>query len=99
MLPDAFVEHQLPGRARLRIPSKRGDNAFFHEAKQRLSGVSIIEEVSANPHIGTLLIRYAGEMDALKSEASSPYVNMVQPSKSRCAEPRRSEMFQRPSWV
>ena len=70
MLPVAFLEHQIPGRIRLRVPSKRGDCAYFDSARQRLSGTPAWGEVKANARTGSLVIRDCGDVDRLKSEAA-----------------------------
>lgn len=58
MAPQAVVEHQLPGRARLRIPSKRGDVQWFGEVVQWLSRNPDVYELSANPKTASLLIEH-----------------------------------------
>ena len=78
MVPSAFLEHQLPGRIRLRIPAKRGDGAFFETARQGLAGNAAVKEVIANPHTGSLLIRYTGDMRGLASEAAERGMFTVQ---------------------
>ena len=87
MVPSAFLEHQLPGRIRLRIPAKRGDCAFFETARHALTGTAAVQEVVANPHTGSLLIRYSGDVNGLAAEAAERGMFTVQRPK---AVPRRT---------
>ena len=82
MVPTAFLEHQLPGRIRLRIPAKRGDGAFFETARQGLAGTPAVREVVANPHTGSLLIRYTGDIRNLATEAAERGMFTVQRAKA-----------------
>jgi hypothetical protein len=66
MAPVSIVEHRLPGRARLRIPSKRGDVAWFASAVRQLARHPEIDELSANPRTGSLFIRHQASVDLLK---------------------------------
>lgn len=70
MVPTAFLEHQLPGRVRLRIPAKLGNAAFFETARQGLAGYAAVKDVVANPETGSLLIRYTGDIGKLATEAA-----------------------------
>ncbi|GAC1431203.1 MAG: hypothetical protein NVSMB62_28320 [Acidobacteriaceae bacterium] len=67
MLTAAFIEHELPSRLRLKVPSKRGDKCFFNELVQRLTGLNGIAEVRANPVTGSILVRYQSGTEALRS--------------------------------
>jgi hypothetical protein len=66
MVPTAIVEHQLPGRARLRVSSKRGDVAWFASVIGRLASHPEIDELSANPRTGSILIRHQEPVDLLE---------------------------------
>jgi len=81
-MPSAFLEHQLPGRIRLRIPAKRGDCAFFETAEQGLAANAAIKEVIANPETGSLLIRYTGDIGGLATEAAERGMFTVQRPKA-----------------
>ena len=67
MLPAAFIEHQLPHRLRLKIPSMRGDGAFFEELARRLSMLPGVTALSANPVTASILIHHAGDSKAVTS--------------------------------
>jgi hypothetical protein len=70
MTPVALVEHKLPGRLRLRIPSRRGDVLFFARVIGALSKHPDVKELAANPLTGGLLILHAGSVQALTAEAA-----------------------------
>jgi hypothetical protein len=66
----AIIEHQLSGRLRLRIPTRRGDVSFFQRIVQALSQRPQIEEISATPLTGSILIRHSGSAQAIVSAAA-----------------------------
>jgi hypothetical protein len=66
MVPTAIVEHQLSGRARLRVPSKRGDVAWFASAIRQLASHPEIDELSANPRTGSIVIQHQEAIDLLE---------------------------------
>jgi hypothetical protein len=70
MTPVALVEHKLPGRLRLRIPTRRGDVLFFERVIGALSKHPDVKELAANPLTGGLLILHAGSVQALTAEAA-----------------------------
>jgi hypothetical protein len=66
----AIIEHQLSGRLRLRIPTRRGDVSFFQRIVQALSQRPQIEEISAAPLTGSILIRHSGPAEAIVTAAA-----------------------------
>ena len=56
---DAFISHTTAGRFRIRIPSKKGDAAFFQSLKDLASQFPNIHEVAANPVTGSILIKHS----------------------------------------
>ena len=71
MTTKAHVVHHLPGRVRLRVPSRRRQPAFFHDVKKRLEGLDAVSSVSVNPTSGSVLIRYDGELEQLLGQAAT----------------------------
>lgn len=65
MLPAAHVKHRLPGRARIKIESRRGDVAYFREVEQPLSACPGITRLETNPVTGSLLILHAGDLESI----------------------------------
>lgn len=70
MTAQAQVEHQMNGRVRLRIPSRRRDSAYFSRLKDRLSEQEGVESVEANPMTGSLLVRHRNNLDTLLGYAA-----------------------------
>jgi hypothetical protein len=70
MAATAFVEHELPGRVRLKIPSHRGDVTFFESLVRTLSDLVGIDELIANPFTGSIIIRHSGPAEPIVSRAA-----------------------------
>ncbi len=58
MIPVAYIEHQLPGRVRLRVPSRRGEVPFFEKVVRELSKHPAIRELTANPLTGSITLQH-----------------------------------------
>ena len=58
MIPVAHIEHQLPGRVRLRVPSRRGDVPFFERVVRELSKHPAMHELTATPLTGSITLHY-----------------------------------------
>lgn len=54
----AYIVHQTRGRLRLRIKSKRQDQAYFDELCSRLEALDGIETVRANSNTGSIILRH-----------------------------------------
>jgi Heavy metal associated domain 2 len=59
MAPRALVTHALPGRTRIRIDEKRGDEAYFATVNQALADCPGVEGVETNDVTGSVLVHYA----------------------------------------
>jgi hypothetical protein len=70
MVAKAFVAHQMPGRTRLKIPSKRGDVPYFESVVQGLAEHPAVDELKADPDTASVLIRHAGEVAAIVAMAA-----------------------------
>jgi hypothetical protein len=69
MIPVAHIEHQLPGRVRLRVPSKRGEAAFFERVVKELSKHPAIWELIASPLTGSITLQYSEPLQAIMDAA------------------------------
>ncbi|HTN44574.1 MAG TPA: hypothetical protein VMN77_12345 [Nitrospiria bacterium] len=59
MLPEAYITHATKGRVRFKIPSKKGNRAFFSALKDKLppSGeIPGVQRIEMNPATGSVLI-------------------------------------------
>jgi hypothetical protein len=70
--PDAYVSHHTADRFRIRIPSKKGDTAFFQSLKDRGGQFPNIHEVTVNPITGSVLIRHSLD-PAIMAELARKY--------------------------
>src|SRR5258708_6547253 len=69
-MPIAYIEHQIPGRLRLRIPERRGDVAFFQRVVEALSKLTDIKELDGSSLTGSVRIRHSGTAEAIAAAAS-----------------------------
>lgn len=68
-LPEAYVAHASMARVRLRIPSRRNDQAYFDSARQRLSARAEVVSLEANPATASLLLRHYCPLERLYAVA------------------------------
>jgi len=71
MVPAAHIEHQLPGRARLRVPSKRGEVPFFEKVVRELSKHPAVHELTATPLTGSIMLQYSEPLHAITAAAAA----------------------------
>jgi len=57
MIPTACIAHRTAGRARFRIPERKGDAAYFAETARHLAEALQPDRLEANPATGSLLIQ------------------------------------------
>ena len=70
MIPAAYIEHQLPGRVRLRVPSKRGEVPFFEKVVRELSKHPAVHELTATPLTGSIMLQYVEPLHAITAAAA-----------------------------
>jgi hypothetical protein len=69
MLPAAHIKHRIPGRARVKIESRRGNVAYFRKVEQQLATCSGINCLETNPVTGSLLVLHTVELESIGSFA------------------------------
>ncbi len=69
MTPVAHIIHQIPGRARLKLPDNRGDQALLERLVEGLKDHAGVNEVTANSRTGSLLIRHSASLAEILSFA------------------------------
>jgi copper chaperone CopZ len=52
----AYVVHRVPGRLRIRVPSKKGDTVYFGAVKEALTSLEGVEDVVVSPSTGSILV-------------------------------------------
>ncbi|HIJ59942.1 MAG TPA: hypothetical protein HPP56_04940, partial [Nitrospirae bacterium] len=57
---EALVVHNIPGRIRLKIDSKKGNKSFFDKVMDSLVGIKEIQKIEINPTTGSIII-YSNE--------------------------------------
>jgi len=67
MVPIAFIEHQLPGRVRLSVPERRGDEAYFQKIVRDLSTLAAVRSLKADARRGSLVIHHDEDLLLLPS--------------------------------
>lgn len=55
-LPDAQLCHQVRGRLRIKIPSKKGDSVFFENLKESFGNSGITSNVVINPLTASIVV-------------------------------------------
>jgi hypothetical protein len=68
-VPAAFVVHRLPGRTRLHVPSRRGNEDYFSSAVLELAMARGIVAASANARLGSLLLHHDRPLEAIAAMA------------------------------
>lgn len=72
MSAKAVVAHLMPGRVRLSIAERRGDNDYFAMLSRRLSGVEGVRRVKTNPLAGSIVLEFSGVLPELMRRAGAP---------------------------
>lgn len=68
-LPGAYISHSTLARVRFRVPTKRGDSAWFEKVKNELGAAKGIAGVEINPKTGSILV-FHGTNDERVAEAA-----------------------------
>jgi hypothetical protein len=97
MIPVAHIEHQLPGRVRLRVPSKRGDVSYFERAVKELSRHPAVRELAASPLTGCITLLHSEPLQAIMDVAASLILFEMGESKPsvKAGEAKRAERLRR----
>jgi hypothetical protein len=82
-LPDAFVEHKLPGRTRLRVASRIGDAAFFARVQTAMADLPGFRSVRTHVYCGGIILQYAGGIDILRAFARDRQLFEIVPEPER----------------
>ncbi|MDC8756526.1 HMA2 domain-containing protein [Janthinobacterium fluminis] len=72
MSTNAVVVHQLPGRVRLSIPEKRGDDDYFRLLSRRFSGLEGVRNVKTNALAGSIVLEFNGHLQEVLRRAGAP---------------------------
>ena len=70
MAPEARIVHRIAGRMRVRVPSRRGDPAYFASVEETLRTLPGVEHVEADPLTGGILILHRADPAAVVDYAA-----------------------------
>jgi hypothetical protein len=82
---DAYIKHMSPGRLRLKVPSKKGEEGFFSSVQAELSQWPGVERTEVNALTGSILIIHSIEESAILELASR--ANLLSPEKGQVTSP------------
>jgi hypothetical protein len=92
MLPEAHLVHASPGRVRIRIASKKRDNAFFSALREQISKFPMIRNVEVNPLTGSVLVIHDLNGTDVDLKAVSEYTEMTGLFKLRQPNPAQTSV-------
>ncbi|MGO9014806.1 MAG: HMA2 domain-containing protein [Dissulfurispiraceae bacterium] len=69
MIPEAIVCHSSPGRSRVKVPSRKGDAAYFSSLKDHFAHLEGVKEVEANAVTGSVVFMHAADLKAISTFA------------------------------
>lgn len=73
MLPKAHISHQTSGRLRIRIPSQKGNAAYFASLKERFSSFPGVQKIEVNPLTGSVLVLHTIDLNKIDFKMISEY--------------------------
>ncbi len=82
MNAEALVVHNMAGRIRIRVPSKKGNAAYFTAVKEALSACVGVEGVEVAPFTGSILVRCHGPTEGIIGWAESQGLFVVRQEQS-----------------
>ncbi len=82
MNAEALVVHNMAGRIRIRVPSKKGNAAYFTAVKETLSACVGVEGVEVAPFTGSILVRCHGPTEGIIGWAESQGLFVVRQEQS-----------------
>lgn len=83
MLPHACISHRTLRRLRVKIPSKKGDRAYFSHIKEELSENPGIERLEINPVTGSVLVVHALDPEVISEYAEGHNLFKIKENSAR----------------
>ncbi len=62
MFPEAYCIHRAAGRLRIKIPSEKGNKAYFAFVEEQLARCPLVTAAKSIPITGSVLLSYSGEV-------------------------------------
>jgi hypothetical protein len=79
MLPEAYLSHLTGERLRIKIPSKKGNTAYFLSLKDQLSQFSKlpgVQKIEVNPLTGSILVLHTLDLKTLDVQSIAQYTEI-----------------------
>lgn len=80
MASDASITHNMEGRLRIRVPSKKRDEPYFAAVKDVLSAVEGVDEVEVTPQTGSVLVFHHTDTEAITQAGASKDLFKINPA-------------------
>lgn len=91
MSTPALVAHQSPGRIRLEIPSRRGDEPFFAALSGQMAQSGQVSRARANPAAASLVLEYAGQLERLLGDLKQFDLELNSPARGAAVRGGRDD--------
>ena len=69
MIPEAIVCHSSPGRIRIKVPSRKGNTAYFSNLNDHFSHLEGVKEVEANVLTGSVVFIHVADLKSISAFA------------------------------
>lgn len=77
---EAFIVHNITGRLRIKVPSKKGNILFFENLMTKLQDIRAIEKIEINALTGSIILYSSSKSEDLISSLSSLNILKIVPS-------------------
>jgi hypothetical protein len=64
-IPEAVVGHSMPGRLRFKVPSKKGNAAYFSTLKEYFTHLEGVKRVEANALTGSVVLIHSSDLKSI----------------------------------
>ncbi len=95
MLPEAHISHQTSGRLRIKIPSQKGNKAYFSSLKERFSDFPGVQKIEVNPLTGSVLVLHTIDLNKIDLKMISEYTEQSGLFRFEQANPSAGSVSQR----
>jgi hypothetical protein len=87
MAPTAFLAHGSSGRVRIRVPSRRGDAAYFERIRDSFAQCPGVRHLDVNPMTGSILLHHGLELEEVVCFGESNRLFEIERAPARGASP------------
>ncbi len=83
MIPEAVLSHTTSGRTRIKVPSMKGNAAYFSALQDHFAHFQGIEQIQANAMTSSVLFMHAADLKAIATFAEEHSLFRLGISRSR----------------